>query len=160
AHGRNILHRDLKPANVLMTKDKSTGQEILKLTDFGLVKLLQPDEEITQGSNLTEMGEACGTPFYMSPEQIIGQPVKPTADIYSLGCILYQMLTSKMPIEGNSIRQILALKINHDLPVPSTKFPFLPSVLDKVLLKSLARDPKNRYQTAGELLLAYQQVSL
>jgi eukaryotic-like serine/threonine-protein kinase len=160
AHSRSILHRDLKPANVLMTKDKNTGKEIVKLTDFGLVKLLQPDEDITQGSNLTEVGEACGTPFYMSPEQIIGQPLNPTADIYSLGVMLYQMLTGKMPIEGNSVRQILALKINHDLAPPSSKFPFLPSTLDKVLQKVLARDPSKRYQTAGELLAAYQQVTL
>src|SRR5262249_40361237 len=62
AHARTVLHRDLKPANIMLAKDGS-GREALKLTDFGLAKLLQPDEEITQGSNLTEVGEACGTPF-------------------------------------------------------------------------------------------------
>jgi serine/threonine-protein kinase len=139
----------------MIAKDEAGG-EAIKLTDFGLAKLLQPDEEITQGSNLTEMGEACGTPFYMSPEQIIGQPLNPTSDIYSLGVILHQMLTAKMPIEGNSVRQVLALKINRDLAPPSAKFPFLPSTLDPVLQKVLARDPGKRYQTAGEFLQAYE----
>jgi eukaryotic-like serine/threonine-protein kinase len=142
-----------------MTKDSVTSKEVIKLFDFGLVKILSPDEDITQGSNLTEVGEACGTPFYMSPEQIIGQTLNPTADIYSLGVILYQMLTGKMPIEGTTIRQILALKINHDVPPPSTKFSFLPSSVDRVLLRVLARDPKQRYQTAGELLEAFEQVA-
>jgi serine/threonine-protein kinase len=160
AHKRNILHRDLKPANILIAKDKN-GKESVKLVDFGLVKILQPDNEITQGStNLTAMGEACGTPFYMSPEQIIGQPLAPTADIYSLGVILFQMLTSKMPVESNSIRQILSMKINQDLPPPSQKYPFLPANIDKVLQKVLARDPRNRYQNGEELYRAFQQIAL
>ena len=159
AHKRNILHRDLKPANILIAKDRA-GKETVKLVDFGLVKLLEPDNEITQGStNLTGMGEACGTPYYMSPEQIIGQPLAPTADIYSMGVILYQMLTAKLPIESSSIRQILSIKINQDLPPPSEKFPFIPTTLDKVLQKSMARNPTQRYQTAGELFRAFQQVT-
>ncbi|MEW6730600.1 MAG: serine/threonine-protein kinase [Acidobacteriota bacterium] len=158
AHARNILHRDLKPANILMAYN-SNGIDNIKLVDFGLVKLLQPDEEITQGSNLTAVGEACGTPFYMSPEQVIGQPLKPTADIYSLGVILYQMLTGKMPIEASSIRQILALKINQDIPPPSNRFPFLPQKIDNVLQKVLARDPRQRYQTAGELYQAFHKMA-
>jgi eukaryotic-like serine/threonine-protein kinase len=159
AHQRNILHRDLKPANILVAKD-SSDRETVKLVDFGLVKLLEPDNEITQGStNLTGMGEACGTPYYMSPEQIIGQPLSPTADIYSLGVIIYQMLTGKLPIESSSIRQILSIKINQDLPPPSEKFPFIPTTLDRVLQKSMARNPRNRYQTAGELLADFQRVT-
>lgn len=158
AHKRNILHRDLKPANILLTKT-AQGENTVKLVDFGLVKLLQPDDEITKGgANLTGMGEACGTPFYMSPEQVIGQPLAPTADIYSLGVILYQMLTARMPIESNSIRQILALKINQDIPPPSQRFPFIPSNLDKVLQKAMARDPRYRYQTAIELYQAFHGV--
>ncbi|MBL8196578.1 MAG: serine/threonine protein kinase [Blastocatellia bacterium] len=156
AHKRNILHRDLKPANVLLAKD-SQGKEVIKLVDFGLVKLLQPDSEITAGSNLTAMGEACGTPYYMSPEQIIGQQLGPTADIYSLGIILYQMLTGKMPIESNNVRQILAIKINQDPPVASQKFPFIPKVLDVVLQTALSRDPRKRYQTAKELFDNFQK---
>ncbi|MFY9223767.1 MAG: serine/threonine-protein kinase [Blastocatellia bacterium] len=156
AHKRNILHRDLKPANVLIAKD-SQGKEAIKLVDFGLVKLLQPDSEITAGSNLTAMGEACGTPYYMSPEQIIGQQLGPTADIYSLGIILYQMLTGKMPIESSNVRQILAIKINQDPPVASQKFPFIPKVLDPVLQTALSRDPRKRYQTAKELFDNFQK---
>jgi eukaryotic-like serine/threonine-protein kinase len=158
AHRRNILHRDLKPANILITKDKNE-RESVKLVDFGLVKLLEPDQDITDdASNLTGVGEACGTPYYMSPEQIIGQPLGPPADVYSVGVMLFQMLTSKMPIESSSIRQILAMKINQDLPPPSQKYPQIPTVMDKVLQKSMARDPRNRYQSAGELFRAFQQM--
>lgn len=158
AHRRNILHRDLKPANVLLSKDK-TGKETVKLVDFGLVKFLQPDSEFTAGSNLTALGEACGTPYYMSPEQVIGQPLSSTADIYSLGIILYQMLTAKMPIESNNVRQILAIKINQDIPPPSTKFPFIPQILDPVVQKALDRDPRKRYQTGKELFDAFQKAA-
>ncbi|MBI4852053.1 MAG: serine/threonine protein kinase [Acidobacteria bacterium] len=158
AHRRNILHRDLKPANVLISKDKS-GRETIKLVDFGLVKLMQPDSEITAGNNLTAMGEACGTPYYMSPEQVIGQPLGPTADIYSLGIILYQMLTAKMPIESNNVRQILAIKINQDLQPPSEKFPFIPRILDPLMQRVLARDPRKRYQTGKELLDDFQRTA-
>lgn len=158
AHRRNILHRDLKPANVLISKDKK-GKEVIKLVDFGLVKLMQPDSEITAGSNLTAMGEACGTPYYMSPEQIIGQPLGPTADLYSLGIIIYQMLTGKMPIESNNVRQILAIKINQDPPPPSQKFPFIPKILDSVMQKALARDPRKRYQTGKELFDDFQKTA-
>lgn len=158
AHKRNILHRDLKPANILMTKDKN-GKESIKLVDFGLVKLMQPDSEITAGNNLTGLGEACGTPYYMSPEQIIGQALGPTADIYGLGIILYQMLTAKMPIESNNVRQILAIKINQDIGPPSEKFPFIPKVLDPVVQKSLARDPRKRYQTGRELFEDFQRAA-
>lgn len=158
AHKRNILHRDLKPANVLIAKDKQ-GKETIKLVDFGLVKLMQPDSEITAGSNLTAMGEACGTPYYMSPEQVIGQPLGPTADIYGLGIIIYQMLTAKMPVESNNVRQILAIKINQDLAPPSEKFPFIPKILDPVVQKTLARDPRKRYQTGKELFDDFQKAA-
>ncbi|MBK7995735.1 MAG: hypothetical protein IPK14_20860 [Blastocatellia bacterium] len=93
----------------------------------------------------------------MSPEQIIGQQLGPTADIYSLGIILYQMLTGKMPIESNNVRQILAIKINQDPPVASQKFPFIPKVLDVVLQTALSRDPRKRYQTAKELFDNFQK---
>jgi serine/threonine protein kinase len=95
----------------------------------------------------------------MSPEQVIGQTLGPTADIYSLGIILYQMLTAKMPIESNNVRQILAIKINQDLPPPSEKFPFIPKVLDSVVQKSLARDPRKRYQTGKELFDDFQKAA-
>ncbi len=158
AHKRNILHRDLKPANILISKDKK-GKEAIKLVDFGLVKLMQPDSEITAGSNLTAMGEACGTPYYMSPEQVIGQPLGSTADIYALGIILYQMLTAKMPVESTNVRQILAIKINQDPPPPSQKFPFIPKILDPIIQKALARDPRKRHQTGKELFDEFQKAA-
>ncbi|MEW6732973.1 MAG: serine/threonine-protein kinase, partial [Acidobacteriota bacterium] len=127
AHARNILHRDLKPANVLLSRENDC--EVIKLGDFGLVKLLQPDDEISQGSNLTAIGETFGTPHYMSPEQLMGHALAPTTDIYSLGVITYEMLTGRVPIETNDRREFLTLKLRRDLAPPSTRFPFLPVAL-------------------------------
>ncbi|MEW6731082.1 MAG: serine/threonine-protein kinase [Acidobacteriota bacterium] len=156
AHKRNILHRDLKPENILITKD-SEGKETLKLADFGLVKLMQPDSEITKGSNLTEVGEVFGTPHYMSPEQVLGQPIEATADIYSLGVILHQMLTGKVPIQRTNIREILLVKVSEDMAPPSSKYSFLSPAFDSVLQRVLARHPEDRYQKVGLFFQAFQQ---
>lgn len=157
AHKRGILHRDLKPENIMISKDAS-GKEILKLADFGLVKLMQPDGEITKGSALTEVGEIFGTPHFMSPEQVMGQTVGAPADIYSLGVMLYQMLTGKTPLEGSDVRNLLVMKISQDIPPPSKKFPFINQAYDSVFTKVLARDPNDRYKSAGEFYQDFQRV--
>ncbi|MEW6731610.1 MAG: serine/threonine-protein kinase [Acidobacteriota bacterium] len=159
AHKRNILHRDLKPGNILVKFE--TGKEIVKLADFGIVKLLQPDNELTDGSgsNLTEIGQVFGTPEYMSPEQLMSYPVGPTSDIYSLGVILYEMLTGHLPIECDDFRELFRLKTAQDgLPPPSSLYTFLPVAFDQVLEKALAPVAQQRYQTAGELLNAFQTI--
>lgn len=155
AHKRGILHRDLKPENTMISKDKD-GKEQIKLADFGLVKLTQPDGEITKGSALTEVGEIFGTPHFMPPEQIMGQTVGAPADIYSLGVILYQMMTGKTPFEGSDVRNLLVTKVSQDITPPSKKFPFISSVYDKIFTKVLARDPEDRYKSAGEFYEAFQ----
>jgi eukaryotic-like serine/threonine-protein kinase len=158
AHNRNLLHRDLKPENIMIAKE-GDGKECVKLADFGLVKLMEPDGEITKGSNLTEVGEVFGTPHFMSPEQVLGQPIAATADIYSLGVILFQMLTGKVPVEveGNDVRKLLITKVSQDVPPPSKTYPFLHSAVDKVFAKVLARDAADRYQTAGQFLRAFEE---
>ncbi|MBN8724386.1 MAG: serine/threonine protein kinase [Acidobacteria bacterium] len=155
AHKRGILHRDLKPENVMLTKD-ANGKEIIKLADFGLVKMMQPDGEITKGSALTEVGEVFGTPHFMPPEQIMGQTVGAPADIYSLGVILYQMLTGKTPFEGSDVRNLLVTKVSQDLPPPSKKFSFINPAYDKIFGTVLARDPENRYKNAMDFYNDFQ----
>lgn len=157
AHRRNILHRDLKPENILITQPEH-GKEILKLADFGLVKLTEPDSEITQGANLTEVGEIFGTPIYMAPEQILSQPIKATADIYSVGVIFYQMLTAKVPLEDPDLKKLLLVKVSKDIEPPSKRFPFVHADFDAVFLKVLARHPEDRYQSVQEFYAAVQKV--
>ena len=157
AHKRNILHRDLKPANILISEHN--GVEIVKLADFGIVKLLSTDGQITtEGTNLTSTGTVIGSVDYMSPEQMMGYNLNSSSDIYSLGVILYEMLTANLPIQAIEIRELLKLKTTYNkLPNPSTEFPFLTPSLDKVLKKVLFPTPTQRYQKAGELLNALKE---
>lgn len=149
AHRRNILHRDLKPSNIIITKD-SAGNDTAKLLDFGIMKLLQPDEQISFAP-LTDVNVIIGTPDYMSPEQLMNHELKSTSDIYSAGIILYQMLTSQVPIEYFDFSDFLMNKVYRDADPPSTKMPHVPPAIDQVLMKALARDPEQRHQNAGDL---------
>ncbi len=155
AHKRGILHRDLKPENIMIAKD-SNGKDILKLADFGLVKLIQPDGEITKGSALTEVGEIFGTPHFMSPEQVMGHAVGAPADIYGAGVILYQMITGKTPLESLDVRNLLVAKISQDITPPSKTFPFINQAYDNIFTTVLARDPNDRYKSAVEFYKAFQ----
>lgn len=156
AHKRNILHRDLKPANILISEQN--GSEIIKLADFGIVKLLEPDKQITnEGTPLTNTGTVIGSVDYMSPEQLMSYTLGPSSDIYSLGVILHEMLTGYLPIQEDNLRDTLRLKTSyHKLPPPSAEFPFLSATLDKVFYKVLSPMAQQRYQKAGELLAALE----
>ncbi len=156
AHKRKILHRDLKPDNIMLTTTPE-GKETVKLADFGLVKLLEPDSDITKGSNLTQAGEVFGTPHYMAPEQVLGQPTSMTSDIYSLGVMAYQMLTGKLPVEGNDVKQLLIAKVSKEPPVASKLFSFVNEAFDPILNKALARSPDDRYSSVGDFFKDFQK---
>jgi len=155
AHKHNVLHRDLKPENILVAKTDN-GKEVLKLADFGIAK--RTDLSKTKDQMLTIEGEIFGTPHYMSPEQVLAQKLKPTTDVYSVGVMLYQMLSGKLPLEHPRAQQLLVLKVSQDIAPISKTHPFVSPLFDPVLQKALTRSPSERYQSAGELLSDLEDV--
>lgn len=139
AHQRGIIHRDIKPHNILITPE---GQ--VKVTDFGIARA-------AAASSLTETGVVLGSVHYFSPEQARGEPVDARSDIYALGVVLYELLTGKLPFEGDSPIAVALRHLDSDPPSPRTLRPEVPEALEKIILKAMARDPAERYQTAGEL---------
>jgi beta-lactam-binding protein with PASTA domain/tRNA A-37 threonylcarbamoyl transferase component Bud32 len=136
AHRHGIIHRDVKPHNILI------GGERLKVTDFGIAR--------AGASQMTEAGSIMGTAQYLSPEQARGAPVTASSDLYSVGIVLYEMLTGKVPFSGDSAIEI-AMKHLNELPKPPSKVrPEIPEDLDQVVLRALAKAPEDRYQTAEE----------
>jgi eukaryotic-like serine/threonine-protein kinase len=144
AHGQGIIHRDLKPSNILLT-----AENVYKISDFGLAKLVD-DESLR-----TQSGDLVGTPSFMAPEQAQGhshsQPIGPTADIYSLGAILYQALTGRPPFLGGSAVETLKQVIGTEVVPPRRLRPGVPRDLETICLKCLEKSPGNRYATALEL---------
>ena len=139
-HGHGLIHRDLKPSNVLFDE---AGRAIL--TDFGLAR---PAEE---SEGLTSEGVVLGTPAYMAPEQASGQPqsIGPWTDLYSLGVILYQMLTGRLPFEGPALK-VMAQIVHESAPLPSSLRPDLDPAMEAIVRKAMVREPQGRYQSARQ----------
>jgi beta-lactam-binding protein with PASTA domain/tRNA A-37 threonylcarbamoyl transferase component Bud32 len=135
AHRHGIIHRDIKPHNILIG-------ERLKVTDFGIAR--------AGASQMTEAGSIMGTAQYLSPEQARGAPVTASSDLYSAGIVLFEMLTGKVPFNGDSAIEI-AMKHLNEIPKPPSKIrPEIPDELDQVVLRALAKNPEDRYQSAEE----------
>jgi serine/threonine protein kinase len=148
AHAQGIIHRDLKPGNMLFHAD---GR--LLLADFGLAKVLRDLKDPSQSgqSDLTSTGTIVGTPEYLSPEQGTGRPIDHRSDIYSLGIVLFQMLGGRVPFTGTSP---VAVAIKHALEEPPSLTqmnPTVPPEVEAVVMKALAKEPEDRYNSAGEL---------
>ena len=147
AHSKGIVHRDLKPANVLID---SHGNVFL--TDFGIAKLLE-----SASPRLTQTDAIMGTPAYISPEQAQGQTVDQRSDIYSLGIILYEMVTGSVPFTAETPLAVLFKHISDPLPPPSLVKPDIRPSVEQVLLKALAKDPRDRFSTAAEFVAAWER---
>jgi serine/threonine protein kinase len=135
AHQRSMIHRDVKPANLMIDDD---GRVVL--TDFGIAK-------IVTGAQFTASGGMVGTPAYMAPEQGLGDAGDERSDIYSLGVILYQLITGRLPYDADTPLAIILKHVNSELPPPS-KFADIPEDLERIVCRALEKEPEDRYQTA------------
>jgi eukaryotic-like serine/threonine-protein kinase len=142
AHRNGVVHRDVKPGNVLLTRDGG-----VKVADFGIARAISDSSD----QNLTKTGSVMGTATYFSPEQARGATVDPRSDLYSLGVVLYEMITGAPPFSGDSAVAI-AYKHVQENPMPPRRIdPSLPETLEAITLKTLAKNPANRYPTAQDL---------
>ena len=140
AHDKGIVHRDIKPSNIMVT-----ARERVKLLDFGLAFQ-------GLGSDITRTGLILGSLHYMSPEQVMGERVDARSDIYSVGVTLYQLLTGRAPIDGSSEFAIASGHLKETPPDPATVNPNIPSKLCSIVMKSMAKSPDDRFQTAEHFL--------
>ncbi|MGH9880642.1 MAG: bifunctional serine/threonine protein kinase/MFS transporter [Pyrinomonadaceae bacterium] len=145
AHRRSIIHRDLKPDNIIIAPPDRPGEnEVVKVIDFGIAKLREADSS----STLTQTGTLMGTPFYMSPEQCLGEPLDARSDIYSLGAILYEMLGGVPPFTGTTPTAIIAKHLT-DTALPLDQLGVSRS-LAEVCRRALTKEPEERYQSVEE----------
>jgi serine/threonine protein kinase len=141
AHQHSIVHRDIKPANIMLT-----GDDVVKVTDFGTAKILQ--------LGTTQSGQIIGTPSYMSPEQVKGKLVDGRSDIFSLGVILYELVTGEKPFPGQNVTTVIYKIVNTD-PIPPRELDTsIPPGLNYIITKALTKDPNSRFSTCEEFLEA------
>ena len=140
SHQNGIIHRDVKPANIMISTTNA-----VKVMDFGIARA------IADSSNVTQTSAVIGTAQYLSPEQARGDPVDARSDVYSLGCVLYEILTGEPPFTGDSPVSVAYQHVREDPIPPSERHEGISADLDAVVLKALAKNPENRYQTAAEM---------
>ncbi len=141
SHKNGIVHRDMKPANIMINR-----QGAVKVMDFGIARA------IADSSNpMTQTAAVIGTAQYLSPEQARGEQVDARSDVYSVGCVLYEILTGEPPFTGDSPVAVAYQHVREDPQLPSHVHPGVPRELDSVILKAMSKNPANRYQTAAEM---------
>lgn len=163
AHKLGFVHRDIKPGNIVLTTNEQ-GQEVAKVLDFGIAKLRQAAGDAQSAFTMTMTGMVVGTPLYMSPEQFLGKKaggeIDGRTDLYSLGVVLYQMVTARLPFEGDTLYSIMMQHIEGNVRPPDELAPELniPPELSKVILKALDKSRESRFQTADEFIAALEHM--
>ena len=157
AHRQGVVHRDVKPSNILLRPLERPDREgdpplRAQIADFGLAKL-------RRGGIETQTGDFMGTLAYMSPEQTLGKSLDGRSDVYALGVILYQLATGRLPFDIETPTEAVAKHVYETPPAPRQVNPHLPPALEEILLKALAKNPEDRFATAGELAQALRQVT-
>ena len=153
AHERGIIHRDLKPENIFLVQTLEDDEEIAKVLDFGIAKIIGDQAGPLTGA--TKTGAILGTPFYMSPEQARGlKEVDQRADVWSLGVIAFRSVVGKLPFDGQSVGDLLVNICTADPPIPSQELPGLPAAFDGWIKRSLARSLDERFPNVGEQMEA------
>ena len=149
AHALGIVHRDLKPDNIVLEPRRS-GVDFVKVVDFGLAKMLEDDASAGGKHKLTRPGLVCGTPEYMSPEQGRGDPLDGRADLYSVGVVLFELLTGRVPFVADTATKTLLMHLSSEPPDPRTVAPdrAIPAPFANVTLRSLAKEASDRFQDA------------
>lgn len=148
-HMKGIVHRDIKPSNIFLTEAEN-GTDMVKIVDFGIAKI----QAYQDGTHLTQTGAVFGSPLYMSPEQCRGEPLDSRSDIYSLGCVAYEMLTGISPFAANNPVKTIVNHVNgvlEPLSKATTEHP-IPKTLQSIVMHCLETEPIKRYQTVDELL--------
>jgi len=139
AHERGVVHRDIKPSNIMVMRG-----DTVKIMDFGIARIRTSDIK-------TQTGLRLGSPRYMAPEQLLGQGIDRRADIFALGVVLYEMLAGIAPFGGEDVQEVMFRVASFDPPAPSRINPAVPTVLDLIVARAIAKDPAQRYQDAQEL---------
>jgi eukaryotic-like serine/threonine-protein kinase len=148
AHERGLIHRDIKPANLWL----EAAKQRVKILDFGLARA------VADPSQLTMSGAVVGTPYYMAPEQARGGRVDPRSDLFSLGCVLYQMCTAALPFPGSDVLSVLSALALHHPPPPAESRPEIPQDLSQLIMELLAKDPRERPDSARTVLEAFHRI--
>lgn len=157
AHANNVIHRDVKPGNIII--DRSTGAEKIQIVDFGIAKLLSINDE---DPAVTLSGEIIGSPFYMSPEQCVGDEVDHRTDIYSIACVMYETLTGQPPFCGQHTMHTMYKQVNEPVDFSLCKELKVPLRLQRIIEKAMAKKPDERYASLDELkeeLLAFTEAT-
>ena len=154
AHAQGVVHRDVKPENVLLTSD---GR--VKVLDFGIASLHEPEaaaagSDATEASTITAAGSLLGTIGYMAPEQVRGEAADARSDVFALGCVLYEMLTSQRAFHRATPAETLAAVLHDEPPPPTTLTPDIPAGIDRVVMRCLEKEPGERFQSAADVAFA------
>ena len=146
AHSHGVVHRDLKPSNIMIVNPGSADESV-KLLDFGIAKILAPSASI----RATQTGEVFGSPGYMSPEQVLGNPISEKSDQYSLGCVIFEMLTGKMPFTSDSAFAVMMSHVQDEAPsLAKTAIGEFPAHVERTVAKMMAKDPAQRFATISD----------